>query len=149
MVHCKFLRLFFFFNVDHFKSLFQICHNSFCSMFLVPSPRGTWEPRAPTGIKPTPPALEGEIPTIAPPGKSLHGSLWILKWMKILFWFCTCYLLCFISQLVQKPSRKENIIWGVDPNILQYQFTYLFPFIPYSLDPISLGLSPSSTMLLS
>ena len=69
--------------------------------------------------------------------------------MKILFWFCTCYLLCFISQFAQKPSRKENVIWGVDPNILQYQFTYLFPFIPYSLDPISLGLSPSLTLLLS
>ena len=38
---------------------------------LVFWPQGMWNLSSPPGIKPAPPALEGEVLTTGPPGKSL------------------------------------------------------------------------------
>ena len=62
----------FFFNEDHFKSLYQIYYiivSVLCFDFLSLRHNGIL-PLWP-GIKPVSPALEGEILTTAPPRKSL------------------------------------------------------------------------------
>ena len=70
------LFFFFFFNVDHFKSLHWICYNIipvFFFWFLDPRHVGILAPWA--GIEPAPPALKGEVLTLGPPWKSQDVSL--------------------------------------------------------------------------
>ena len=64
-------------SLKFFLSLYLICYNIdsvffffnvFCLLFFGPEARGIVAPRP--GLKPTPSALEGEVPTTRPPGKS-------------------------------------------------------------------------------
>ena len=74
---------FFLFDVDHFKSLYWICYNIapvLCFGFLVPGHVGS-RPR----IEPSCPALDGEVLTTGPLGKSQQDSFcnlsnWRLGW---------------------------------------------------------------------
>ena len=60
----------YFFDVDHFLSLYGICYNTasvLCFVFLGPQVCGISVSKP--GIKPAPPALECKVLTTAPPGK--------------------------------------------------------------------------------
>ena len=81
----SFLKIFFFFDGEHFLRVFT----EFVTMLLlfhvlVLWPQGMWDLSFPTGVKPTPPALEGKIFTNGPPGtlpRLIHpitGSLYLL-----------------------------------------------------------------------
>ena len=66
-----FLKIFLF-DVDYFLSLYWICYNIpsvLCFGFFGHKACGILAPRP--GIEPTCPALEGEVLTTGPPGKSL------------------------------------------------------------------------------
>ena len=51
-----------------FKSLYWLCYNIDSVLFFGREACGILAPRP--GIKPSPPALEGEVQTTGPPGKS-------------------------------------------------------------------------------
>ena len=73
-IYSFFLQLFkrIFFNVDHFYSLYWLCYNTACLLcfgFLAPKQVGSQLPQP--GVKPTTPALEGEVLTSGQPGTSL------------------------------------------------------------------------------
>ena len=66
---------FFFFNVDHFSSLYSICYNIVLFHILIVWPWGMWNLSSLTlssrGVDWThTPALEGKVLTTGPPGKS-------------------------------------------------------------------------------
>jgi len=92
---------FFFFNVAHFESLYWICYNIACFVFgheacgvLAPWPE----------IEPTLPALEGEVLTTGPPGKSLSVPSYIIYQGPTL-----CSMLK--AQILRKMlAFKENIV---------------------------------------
>ena len=66
----------FFFFFSFFKSLLNLLQYCFCFMFWFFGHEacGIFAPQP--GIEPTPPALEGEVLTARPPGKSLHRPSW-------------------------------------------------------------------------
>ena len=70
--HLKKIFFIIFFDVDHFfkKSLLNLLQYCFCFMFWLVGCKacGILAPRP--GIEPSPPALEGEVLTTGPPGKS-------------------------------------------------------------------------------
>ena len=60
-----------FFDADHLKSLYRICHNIpfvFYVLAFWPKACGILAPQP--GIEPVPPALEGDFLAPGPPGKS-------------------------------------------------------------------------------
>ena len=57
-----------------FKVPIEFTTTLFLFYILVFWPWGMWDPSFQPGIEPTPPALESEVSTTAPPGKSLDGG---------------------------------------------------------------------------
>ena len=55
------------------KSLLNLLQYGFCSVFLSLWSPGIWDLSFLTGIKPSPPALEGGFFTTGPPGRSPHS----------------------------------------------------------------------------
>ena len=62
---------FFFFDVEHFKSLLNLLHYSFWFMFCVFGHEPCGILASQPGIELAPPALEGHVLTTGLPGKSL------------------------------------------------------------------------------
>ena len=57
-------------NRNFFKVFIELITYCFCFMFWVFGPKACGNLAPQTGIKPAPPALEGEVLTTGPPGKS-------------------------------------------------------------------------------
>ena len=68
--HFPFFLDFCFFDVDHFKSLYWICYNIALGFFFSFDPEACGILAAWLGIELPPPALECEVLTTGPPGKS-------------------------------------------------------------------------------
>ena len=76
---------YYFFDVDHLKSLYWICCNIASILWFGFLGREAWGILAPQlGIKPTPSALEGEVLTSGPQGKSLIDLIFksSLSWLQ-------------------------------------------------------------------
>ena len=93
---------FFFFNVDHFKSLYWICYH-IASVLCFFGHKACGISAPPAGIEPALPALESKVLATGPPGKS--GSSVLISprpWELISFaWMFILYLrsLCLTSLL--------------------------------------------------
>ena len=79
-VYCLTVKLYFFFFFlgygPFLKSLLNLLHYCFCFIILAFLATGMWDLSSRSGIKPARPALEGEVLTTGPPGRSLTQILW-------------------------------------------------------------------------
>ena len=91
-----FQRFFFFFDVDHFSKVFiEFVIILLLFYVLVFWPPGMWDLVPWPGIEPVPTALEGEVPTTGPPGKSpslnlnttdiLYICLYVVRCISVIF----------------------------------------------------------------
>ena len=123
---------YYFFEVDHLKSLYWICCNSASILWFGFVGCEAWGILAlQLGIKPTPPALEGEVLTTGPPGKSLidlifKSSLsWLQNWGGKYrdFPYAFCLYRCTTFPTISIPTRVRHLWTNSDLVPQNPQFT--------------------------
>ena len=81
VLFCFLFTVFFFFAVNHFLSLLNLLQYCFCFIFWFLGHEACGILAHHPGIKPAPPALEDEVLTTGPPGKSPHSCIVQLEFL--------------------------------------------------------------------
>ena len=80
VLFCFLFTVFFFFAVNHFLSLLNLLQYCFCFIFWFLGHEACGILAHHPGIKPAPPALEDEVLTTGPPGRSLVIIIYLPVW---------------------------------------------------------------------